>query len=125
MTFKINGTAYAVGVASVSRRLRQTEKYRVTTEDGSVHREVQATYQDFTLSLGNLGTADYDSLMAFLTSCTSDVTLELPMDAGSTQVYTGLFSGIADAVLCDDGTETIWDNFSLTFTGTIPLGVGE
>ena len=78
MTIKLNGTVYAVGVASVSRTLRRTEKYRVTTEDGRTHREVQATYMDFALNLGSFGSAEYDRLMSLLRSTTDDIAVELP-----------------------------------------------
>jgi len=123
MSLKLNGTEYAVGTASVARSIRRKEKYRVTTEDGVVHREVQATYLDFTLSIGNFGQAAYDSLMALLRSTTDDITVELPSSSTAVETYTGVFDSIADVVINDDGDEVIWDNLALTFTGTMPLGV--
>jgi len=120
---KINGVEFDVGVASVSRSLRRKEKYRVTTEDGIVHREVQATYLDFTLSIGNFGQAAYDDLMALLRSTTDDITVELPKDSTRVETYTGVFDSITDEVSADDGHEVTWDNLSLSFIGTVPLGV--
>lgn len=123
MALKINGTEYAVGTASVARSIRRNEKYRVTTEDGVVHREVQASYMDFTLSIGNFGQAAYDSLMALLRSAADDITVELPSSSTAVETYTGVFDSIADEVVNDDGNEVIWDNLALTFTGTVPLEV--
>lgn len=123
MDIKINDVTYAVGTASVSRSIRRKEKYRVTTEDGVTHREVQASYLDFSLSLGNLGQAAYDSLMEMLRSTTDDVSVELPRSATVTEVYSGTFDSISDEIINDDGTEVIWDNLSLSFTGTVPVEV--
>ncbi len=123
MSIKINGTVFDVGVAGVSRSFRRTEKYRVTTEDGIVHREVRATYLDATISLGNVGQTDYDALMELLRSAVNDVTVELPRGAYSTEDYVGTFEGIGDSVACDDGYEVIWDSLALSFVGTVPLEV--
>lgn len=124
MGLKLNGTEYAVGMASITRSFRRSEKYRVTTEDGVVHREVRATYLDFTLAIGNFGQAAYDSLMALLRSSTDDITVELPSGSTVVEIYTGTFDSIADEVTNDDGEEVTWDNLALTFTGTVPLEVG-
>ncbi|MEG2097328.1 MAG: hypothetical protein RRY65_04100 [Pseudoflavonifractor sp.] len=123
MGLKINSTEYAVGIASVTRSIRREEKYRVTTEDGVVHREVRATYMDFTLSVGNFGSAAYDSLMTALRTATDDITVELPGISGAVETYTGVFDGIADEVINDDGSEVLWNNLALNFTGTIPMEV--
>ena len=123
MSLKLNGTEYAVGTAAVSRRIRRKEKYRVTTEDGAVHREVQASYMDFTLSIGNFGQAAYDSLMALLRATTDDITVELSSSSTAVETYIGVFDSIADAISNDDGSEVTWDSLALTFTGTVPLEV--
>ncbi|MEG2096544.1 MAG: hypothetical protein RRY65_00100 [Pseudoflavonifractor sp.] len=123
MGLKINGIEYAVGVASIARSFRKTEKYRVTTEDGVVHREVQATYADFALSIGNFGAAAYDRLMAALRASAGDITVELPGASSGVEVYTGAFDTVSDEVITEDGGVTVWDNLTLSFTGTIPLGV--
>ena len=91
MNIKLNGTVYAVGVASVSRTLRRTEKYRVTTEDGRTHREGQATYMDFALNLGSFGAAVFDN--------------------------------VSDEIITEDEDGVLWDNLTLSFTGTEPLEV--
>lgn len=123
MSLKINGTEYAVGAASIARSIRRNEKYRVTTEDGVVHREVRATYMDFTLSVGNFGSAAYNSLMAALQTTMDDITVELPGASGEMETYTGVFDSITDEVINDDGSEVLWDNLTLSFTGTVPLEV--
>lgn len=123
MTVKLNGNIYTVGVASVTRSLRRKEKYRVTTEDGKTHREVQATYLDFSLSLGNFGAAEYDRLMALLRSTTDDITVELPSSSTGVESYVGVFDTITDEVISEDDNGALWDNLSLSFTGTEPVEV--
>lgn len=123
MTVKLNGNIYTVGVASVTRSLRRKEKYRVTTEDGKTHREVQATYLDFALSLGNFGAAEYDRLMALLRSTTDDITVELPSSSTGVESYVGVFDTITDEVISEDDNGVLWDNLSLSFTGTEPVEV--
>jgi hypothetical protein len=121
MTVKLNGTVYNVGVASVSRSLRREEKYRVTTEDGKTHREVRATYLDFSLELGSFGKTEYDRLLSFLHSTTDDITVELPRSATETESYTGVFDDITDEVISEDADGVLWDNLALSFTGTVPV----
>ena len=123
MTVKLNGNIYTVGVASVARSLRRKEKYRVTTEDGKTHREIQATYLDFSLSLGNFGEAEYDRLMAFLRSTTDDITAELPSSSTGVESYTGVFDAVKDEIIAEDGDGVLWDNLTLSFTGTVPVEV--
>lgn len=123
MNIKLNGTVYVVGVASVTRTLRRTEKYRVTTEDGRTHREVQATYMDFALTLGNFGAAEYDRLMSLLRSTTDDIAVELPSSRTGTETYVGAFDSVSDEIITEDEDGVLWDNLTLSFTGTEPLEV--
>lgn len=123
MNIKLNGTVYEVGVASVSRTLRRTEKYRVTTEDGRTHREVQATYMDFALNLGSFGSAEYDRLMSLLRSTTDDIAVELPSSHTGTETYVGAFDSVSDEIITEDEDGVLWDNLTLSFTGTEPLEV--
>ena len=95
----------------------------MTTEDGVVHREVRATYLDFTLSVGNLDSSAYDALLRALYAADGDVTVELPCEASTVEVYTGTFDGISDEAITQTEDETLWDNLSLHFTGTQPLEV--
>lgn len=121
MAVKINGIVFDVGVASVSRSIRRAEKYRVTTEDGKTHREVLATYIDFALSLGNFGAAEYDRLIAFLRSASDDITIELPGGSAGAESYVGVFDGIKDEIITEDENGPVWDNLTLSFTGTEPI----
>ena len=123
MNIKLNGTVYAVGVASVSRTLLRTEKYRVTTEDGRTHREVQATYMDFALNLGSFGSAEYDRLMSLLRSTTDDIAVELPSSHTGTETYIGVFDSVSDEIITEDEDGVLWDNLTLSFTSTEPLEV--
>ena len=123
MNIKLNGTVYAVGVSSVTRTLRRTEKYRVTTEDGRTHREVQATYMDFALNLGSFGSAEYDRLMSLLRSTTDDIAVELPSSHTGTETYVGAFDNVSDEIITEDEDGVLWDNLTLSFTGTEPLEV--
>lgn len=121
MSVIINGILYEVGIASVVRSIRKEEKYRVTTEDGVVHREIRAVYIDFELSLGNFGSSEYDKLMAALLA-SDDVSVSLPSTSTTTETYTGAFDSIRDEICTQDADETIWDNLTLSFTGTRPIG---
>lgn len=123
MTIKLNGTVYAVGVASVSlHHLRRTEKYRVTTEDGRTHREVQATYMDFALNLG-ASACGVRRLMSLLRSTTDDIAVELPSSHTGTETYVGAFDNVSDEIITEDEDGVLWDNLTLSFTGTEPLEV--
>lgn len=123
MELTVNGTGYEVGLAALSRSLRKAYKYQVTTEDGRVHSETRAMYADFTLSLGNVDPAEYDRLLAAL-AMGGEFTVELPETAGGRRAYTGVFDGVTDGVLLQNGDGTLWDNLELSFTGTAPLEVG-
>lgn len=115
---KINGEEFNVGVANpLNRSLRALEKYRVTTEDGKTHREVQAVYRDFQFEIGNFGRAEYDRLIALLASGDE---MRLEVDG---KEYVGVFDGIADEAITEDEDGLWWDNLTLDFTATVPLEV--
>ena len=122
---KVNNIEYSVGTAAIKRSLRTEEKYRVMTEDGRIHRELRSNYVDFSLELGNLNKADYDSLMTAIMTAQTDITLTLPSSAGGKKTYTGVFDGVSDEVITDDGTQVTWDRLCLEFTGTVPMEVDE
>ena len=62
--FILDGISYDVGVAAVSREAKLEERYRITTADGKIHREVQGVYFTYQLTLGNIAKAAYDNLYA-------------------------------------------------------------
>lgn len=111
----INGERYDVGWAEIKRSLRQTEKYRVTTEDGVTHREVLAVYVDFALSVGRFGRVEYDRLRQVLLG-TAEVTLDIDGES-----LVGIFQNASDEVLTEDSDGLWWDNLTLEFVGTRPL----
>ena len=120
----INGTAHNVGTAAVSRSVRREYKYKVTTEDGKVHKEIRASYVDFSLKLGNVDTAAYDNLMRVLLSSVEDVEVTLPTGQGTADTYTGEFKTIADSLLLENEDGAYYDNLTLAFEGTVPVEVG-
>ncbi len=124
MAIIIDGVEYRVGTAKLSRSYRKEKKYEVTTEDGVAHSEVRAVYVDFSLALGNIDRIEYDRLMAVLLTASGQVTITLPGSSAGTQTYTGEFDGIGDEVIAENDTETVWDNLTLDFVGTVPVGVG-
>lgn len=123
MEIIINGEHWNVGVAALSRSLRRENKYRVTTEDGIVHREVRATYVDFTLRLGNVDAVTYDAFMALLRSARGDAELTVATGQGAYESFTGEFDGISDSVLLENADGVFYDNLTLCFRGTVPVEV--
>lgn len=61
--------------------------------------------------------------MAFLRSTTDDITVELPSGATEQESYTGVFDSIKDEIIAEDGDGILWDNLTLSFTGTEPVEV--
>lgn len=113
--FLLNGESYDVGWAGIKRSLRQVEKYRVTTEDGVTHREVQAVYVDFSLNIGNFGRAEYERLWQVLLSAAE---VQVEVDG---QTFVGIFQNVSDEVMTEDGDGLWWDNLTVDFLGTQPL----
>jgi len=118
MALMINGERFNVELSSLGRSYRKEYKYRVTTEDGVVHSELRAVYLDFDLALGNVDNVEYDRLIRLLRKATGDCTIVLP--SGSVDS-----AGIRDEVISQDGDTPLWDNLTLSFTGTVPLGVEQ
>ena len=61
--------------------------------------------------------------MAFLRSTTDDITVELPSGSTGVESYVGVFDTITDEVISEDDNGVLWDNLSLSFTGTEPVEV--
>ncbi len=125
MALMINGERFNVELSSLGRSYRKEYKYRVTTEDGVVHSELRAVYLDFDLALGNVDNVEYDRLIRLLRKATGDCTIVLPSGSVDSATYQGEFGGIKDEVITQDGDTTLWDNLTLSFTGTVPLGVEQ
>lgn len=125
MDIIINGTAHKVGTATLSRSVRREYKYRIITEDGKVHKEHRASYVDFSLKLGNIDTAAYDSLMRVLLSAAQDVEITLPTGQNITETFTGELKTISDSLLMENEDGAYYDNLTLAFAGTVPVEVEE
>ena len=78
---------------------------------------------DFALNLGSFGSAEYDRLMSLLRSTTDDIAVELPSSHTGTETYVGAFDNVSDEIITEDEDGVLWDNLTLSFTGTEPLGV--
>lgn len=115
---KINGREVSAGVVSISRSVRQVEKYRVTCEDGRTHSELKARYLDFVLELGGFDKAEHEALLADISA--GEAVIELDGEK-----FIGLFDGIADEVLYEGADGYYWDSLSLNFVGTRPWEAGR
>ena len=121
----INGKDFNVDFTKITRTLRKSYKYQVTTEDGVEHSELRAVYLDFALSIGNLDAESYDALMDLLRTSPGDVVIKLPANRRGQSTYTGAFDGIQDELLTQDGDTYWWDSLTLNFRGTVPLSTTE
>ena len=121
----INGVEHNVELTKLARSYRKENKYNVSTEDGVAHSEVRAVYVDFSLALGNVDRAAYDRLMATLLAATDNIVVTLPKDSTNAGTYTGVFDGVSDEVITENDIETVWDNLTLSFIGTVPVEVGS
>lgn len=65
---KIGTQEFTVGLVKLNRKFRMEEKYRVTTEDGQLHREIRGVYTDYALEIGDVDQAQYDRLVETLTA---------------------------------------------------------
>ncbi len=116
----INGEVYDVEVASLSRQIQFVEKYREMTEDGAYHREIQGVYHQYTLELGNIDPAEYDRLVAALSSYAEYQTVTLPSARNSTVTFRAMLENITDGVIAQDEDGYYWDNLSISFTAKEP-----
>ena len=61
--------------------------------------------------------------MALLRGSTDDIVVELPCGATGVESYTGVFDAVKDEIIAEDGDGVLWDNLTLSFTGTVPVEV--
>ena len=114
---------------SLSRSFRVDEKYRVTTEDGKIRREIRGIYTDYAVEIGDVDQEQYDLLIETLTSTEESQTVTLPYGRVGTITFQAAFESISDGISYidedDDGNdEYFWDNLTVTFTAFEPKGVG-
>ena len=54
---------------------------------------------------------------------TDDIAVELPGSHTGTETYVGAFDSVSDEIITEDEDGVLWDNLTLSFTGTEPLEV--
>jgi hypothetical protein len=126
---KIGNSIFRVGLVSLSRSFRVDEKYRVTTEDGKIRREIRGIYTDYAVEIGDVDQEQYDLLIETLTSTEESQTVTLPYGRVGTITFQAAFESISDGISYidedDEGNdEYFWDNLTVTFTAFEPKGVG-
>ena len=121
MEILINGEAFTVGVAAVKRTFNIIEKYRVMTEDGAYHREIEGIYKNYALELGNVERAEYDRLIETLLSNKESQKVTLPDGQKGSITYEAMFEGIEDEVVTEDADGVFFDNLTVTFTAKEPI----
>lgn len=126
---KIGTQEFSVGLVQLSRNFRIDEKYRVTTEDGQIHREIRGIYTDYSLEIGDVDQQQYDALLETLTSSAESQTVTLPYGRGGTITFQAAFESISDGVTYidedEDGNDVyFWDNLTVTFTAFTPKEAG-
>lgn len=126
---QIGTQKFTVGLVKLNRNFRIDEKYRVTTEDGKVHREIRGIYMDYTLEIGDVDQTQYDALIETLTSDEESQTVTLPYGRSGTVTFQAAFESISDGVTYidedEDGNDmNFWDGLTVTFTAFTPKGAG-
>ena len=126
---KIGNSIFRVGLVSLSRSFRVDEKYRVTTEDGKIRREIRGIYTDYAVEIGDVDQEQYDLLIETLTSTEESQTVTLPYGRVGTITFQAACECISDGISYidedDEGNdEYFWDNLTVTFTAFEPKGVG-
>lgn len=126
---QIGTQKFTVGLVKLNRNFRIDEKYRVTTENGQVHREIRGIYTDYTLEIGDVDQTQYDALIETLTSDEESQTVTLPYGRSGTVTFQAAFERISDGVTYidedEDGNDVnFWDGLTVTFTAFTPKGAG-
>lgn len=125
---KIGEQEFTVGLVSLSRNFRIDEKYRVTTEDGQIRREIRGIYTDYSVVIGDVDQAQYDLLIDTLTSSEESQVVTLPYGRNGTVTFRAAFESISDGISyidedSDGNDEYFWDDLNITFTAFTPRGV--
>lgn len=124
MQLLIDNVPYTVGTLSLKRMWEVEETYRVTTEDGSRHRQVRGVYPSYSLMLGNVDADTYDALVAQLTMAAESQSVQVPDGKNGFLTYEAMFTGITDELLTERNGVRHWDNLTVTFTAKDPLEGG-
>ena len=126
---KIGESEFTVGFVQLDRKFRIDEKYRVTTDDGQIHREIRGVYTDYSLIIGDVDQTQYDALIEVLASSEESQTVTVPYGRGGTVTFQAAFESISDGISYidedEDGNDLyFWDNLTVTFTAFTPKGAG-
>jgi len=124
---KIGDKTFFVGLVNLNRSFRVDEKYRVTTEDGQIRREIRGIYTDYSLTIGDVDQEQYDLLIETLTSDEESQVVTLPYGRNGTVTFQAAFESISDGVSYIDtdeygNDEYFWDNLTVNFTAFTPKG---
>lgn len=124
---QIGEQTFSVGLATLKRTFRIDEKYRVTTEDGQIRREIRGIYTDYSLEIGDVDQTQYDALIETLTSTEESQTVTVPYGRNGTVTFQAAFESISDGIsYIDEDAEGndiyFWDNLTVTFTAFTPKG---
>lgn len=124
---KIGDAEFNVGFVSLSRNFRISEKYRVTTEDGQLRREIRGIYTDYSVTIGDVDQEQYDLLIDTLTSADESQIVTLPYGKNGTVTFRAAFESISDGISYIDedeygNDEYFWDDLKITFTAFTPKG---
>lgn len=124
---KIGTQEFVVGLVKLNRSFRIDEKYRVTTEDGQLHREIRGIYTDYSIEIGDVDQTQYDALIETLTSTEESQIVTLPYGKSGTVTFQAAFESISDGVTYidedEDGNDVnFWDGLTVTFTAFTPKG---
>lgn len=126
---KIGENEFTVGFVQLDRKFRIDEKYRVTTDDGQIHREIRGVYTDYSLIIGDVDQTQYDALIEVLAGSEESQTVTVPYGRGGTVTFQAAFESISDGISYidedEDGNDMyFWDNLTVTFTAFTPKGAG-
>ncbi len=114
-----------VGLANLRRDLSFQEKYRVTTADGRIRREISGVYINYVLELGNISAEKYDALWRLLTSPDECHTVIMPSQQQGDITFDAIFEGIGDELITEDmDGNRYWDNLTVQLTMAKPLEEG-
>ena len=124
---QIGNQQFIVGYVKLSRNFRIDEKYRVTTEDGQLHREIRGIYTDYSVEIVNIDQAQYDLLIEALTSTEESQLVTMPYGLNGTITFQAAFESISDGIASidedDEGNDVYyWDDLTVKFTAFAPRG---
>lgn len=124
---KIGDAEFDVGFVFLGRNFRISEKYRVTTEDGQLRREIRGVYTDYSVTIGDVDQEQYDLLIDTLTSAEESQIVTLPYGKNGTVTFRAAFESISDGISYIDideygNDEYFWDDLKITFTAFTPKG---